>query len=103
MVMISNFLFNFTNFCAIICFFFTKPLASGILFSTAVNAELVTKPVILGILFSSSLILSFKSVFLTKLLALGVLFPTAANSFLVARPPLFYCFIAYQFHLLFYL
>ena len=60
--MTSNFLFNFTNFCIVICFL-TKPLASGILFSTAVNAELVAKPVILGILFSSSRILAFKSVF----------------------------------------
>ena len=36
---------------------------SGILFSTAVNAELVAKPVILGILFSISVILEFKSAF----------------------------------------
>ena len=56
--MISNFLFNFTNFCVIICFFLTKLLTSGILFSTAVNAEVVAKPSILGILLSISLILT---------------------------------------------
>ena len=81
--MITNFLFNFTYFCV----FFTKLLTSGILFSTAVNAELVAKPVILGILLSISVILVFKSVFLTKLLKSGILFSTAVNSFLVAAPP----------------
>ena len=43
--------------------FFTKLLTSGILFSTAVNAELVARPVILGIFPSISVILAFKSVF----------------------------------------
>ena len=37
--------------------FLTKPLTSGILFSNAVNAELVARPVILGILPSISVIL----------------------------------------------
>ena len=46
--MITDFTFNFTKFCVIVCFF-TISLTSGILFSTAVNAELVAKPVILGI------------------------------------------------------
>ena len=46
------FTFNFTNSCVIICFFFTKLLTSGILFSTAVNAALVAKPLILDILLS---------------------------------------------------
>ena len=55
--MINNFLLNFTNFCVIICFFFTKLLTSGILLSAAVNAELVAKPLILGILASISVIL----------------------------------------------
>ena len=40
-----------------------KLLTSGILFSAAVNAELVAKPVVVGILFSISVILAFKSVF----------------------------------------
>ena len=60
--MIINFIFNFTNLCIVICFF-TKLLTSGILFSTAVNAELVAKPVILGILPSISVTLALKSVF----------------------------------------
>ena len=51
MIMIRNFPFNFTNFCVIIRFL-TKLLTSGILFSTAVNAEVVAKPVILSILLS---------------------------------------------------
>ena len=42
------------------------------LFSTAVNAELVAKPVILGILFSISVILAFKSVFLASSLVSGI-------------------------------
>ena len=44
--------------------FVTKLLTSGILFSTAVNAELVPRPAILGIFLSISVILAFKSVFL---------------------------------------
>ena len=52
----------------------TKPLTFDILFSTAVNAELVAKPLILRILFSNSVILAFKSVFLTKPLVLGTFF-----------------------------
>ena len=39
--------------------FFTRLLTSGILFSTAINAELVAKPVILGILSSISVSLVF--------------------------------------------
>ena len=65
MILISNFLFNICYFCVIVCFL-TKLLTSGILFSTAVNAELVAKLAILGILFSTSVILEFKSVFLAK-------------------------------------
>ena len=42
MMMISNFLFNFINFCAIVSFF-TKLLTLGILFSTALRAVLVAK------------------------------------------------------------
>ena len=72
--MISNFLFKFTNFCVIICFFLTKLLTLGILFSTAVNAEVVVKPSILGILLSISFILTLQSVFLTSPLVSGILF-----------------------------
>ena len=60
--MITNLVFNFTNFCIIIVFF-TRLLTSGILFSTAVNAELVARPVILTIFPSISVVLAFKSVF----------------------------------------
>ena len=62
MIKVINLIFNFSNFSVL----FTKPLTSGILFSTAVNVELVAKPVILGILSSTLLILELKSVFLTK-------------------------------------
>ena len=43
--------------------FVTKLVISGILFSTAVNDELVARPLILGILSSTSVILESKSVF----------------------------------------
>ena len=48
MIMISNFLFDFTNFCVIINFLI-KLLILGILFSTAVRAGVVPKLVLLGI------------------------------------------------------
>ena len=48
MIMISNFLSNFTNFCVIISFL-TKLLTLGILFSTVVKAVVVAKLVMLGI------------------------------------------------------
>ena len=47
MIMISNFIFNFTNFCLIVSFL-TKLLTLGILFSTAVKAVVVAKLVILA-------------------------------------------------------
>ena len=60
--MIIDFIFNFTNFCVtFFTNFLTKLMTLGILFSTAVNAELVARPVILGILPSISVILAFKS------------------------------------------
>ena len=62
-------------------FFFNKPLTSGNLFSTAVNAELVANPVILGILFSVSVILAFKSVLLARSLVLGIFFSALLNLF----------------------
>ena len=54
MIMISKFIFKFTNFCVIICFFLTKLLTSDVLFSTVVNAVFVASPLISGILFSNS-------------------------------------------------
>ena len=64
----------------------TKPLISGILFSTTVNAELVAKPLILDILFSTSVILELKPAFTTKLLTSGILFSAASSSSLLATP-----------------
>ena len=75
MIVIINFIFNFTNLCIV---FFTKLLTSGILFSTVVNAELVAKPLILGTLPSISVTLALKSVFLTKLLT-GIFFVYLAD------------------------
>ena len=75
MIMISNFLFNIINLCIIICLF-TKLLTLGILFSTAVNSELVARTVILGNLPSISITLVLKSVFLTKLLTSGIFLST---------------------------
>ena len=53
----------------------TKPLTSDILFSTAVNTEIVPKLVILGILPSISVILELKPVFLTNALTPGFFYP----------------------------
>ena len=67
--MISNFLFSFTNFRAIICFvFFTKLLISGILFSKSdfitFNAAFLAKPLILGqIIFIIKIIVYYKTFF----------------------------------------
>ena len=57
MIMISNFLSNFINFCVIVSFF-TKLLTLGILFLTAVRALVVSKLVILGISPLTSFILA---------------------------------------------
>ena len=46
----SNFIFNFTNFYAIVSFL-TKLLTIGILFLTAVKAVVLANLVILGIFF----------------------------------------------------
>ena len=60
-----------TYFCVII-YFLTKLLTSGILFSTALNADFVAKPLTFGIAFSNSV--SFAS--LTKSVTSGnVFFP----------------------------
>ena len=48
MIMISNFLFNFSNFCVID--FSTKLLTLGILYSTAVRAIVLAKLVLFGVL-----------------------------------------------------
>ena len=69
MIMISNFLFNILCFCAVVCFL-TKLLTSGILFSTAVNADFEAKPLTSVILFSTAV----KADFLTKSLTSGSFF-----------------------------
>ena len=43
MIMIIKFIFNFNSFCVIVCFFLTKLLTIGILFSTVINAVFVAK------------------------------------------------------------
>ena len=65
MIMISQFLFNFSNFCII---------TLGFLFSTIVNAVFVAKLLTSGILPSISLILESQSVFLARPLVSGILF-----------------------------
>ena len=69
--MISKLFFKFTNFCVIDYY---KLLTLGILFSTAVNTDVVTKLLTLGILPSLSLNLALQSDFLIKLLVSGIFF-----------------------------
>ena len=73
MIMISsNFIFNFNNFCVIVSFL-TKLPTLGTLFSTAVRAVLVVKLVILGISFLNSYILELREALVNKLLMLDIL------------------------------
>ena len=70
----SNFIFNFTKFCAVVSFP-TKLLTLVVLLSTAVKVALaVAKLVILDILFLSSFILALKAVVVAKLVILGMSF-----------------------------
>ena len=62
MIMVIKFILNFCDFSIIVCFFLTKFLILGILFSIAVNAVFVAKLLILAILFSTV----FNSVFVAK-------------------------------------
>ena len=73
MTIISNFLFNFINFCVIISFL-TRLLTSGTLFSTAVRTVVVVaKLLILGISALTSFILALRAVLVAKLAILGTL------------------------------
>ena len=72
MIMISNFLFSFNNFCVIVSFL-TKLITLGILFSTAVRALVVAKLVILGISPLTSFILALRVVLVAKLVISGIL------------------------------
>ena len=72
MIMISsNFIFSFTNFCVIVNFL-TKLLTLRLLFSTAVRALVVAKSVIC-IWFLTSFILTLRAVVVAKLVILGLL------------------------------
>ena len=61
MTMISNFIFNFINFCVIVSFL-TKLLTGGILFSRAVREVIMAKLVILGISPLTSFVLPLRVV-----------------------------------------
>ena len=76
MIMVSKFIFNFCNFYVMICFFLTKLLALGILFSTALNEVFIAKLLISGILFSYSESFAF----CTKSVTLGILFANSVSS-----------------------
>ena len=81
MIMISNFLFNFTNFCIIVSCL-PKLLTLGILFSTAVRAEIVAKLITLSNLFLTSFILMLKAIGVgDKFATLGI---SSLNSFILA-------------------
>ena len=71
--MISKFFFSSTNFCVVV-YFFNKLPTSGILFSTAVNAEVVAKPLILGISRSISVNKALLSNFLASPVVSGIFF-----------------------------
>ena len=71
MIMISNFLFNFTNVCVIDSFFLTL-LKLDILFSAAIRAVVVAKLVILGISLLTSFILALRAAVAAKLVILCI-------------------------------
>ena len=73
MIMISNFIFNFINFCVIVDFFLTKLVTLGILFSTALRAVVVANLVILGISPLTSFILALREALVAKLVISGIL------------------------------
>ena len=71
MIMISNFIFSFINFCVIVSFL-TKLLTLGISFLKALRAVLVAKLVILGISYLTPFILALGPVLVAKLVILGI-------------------------------
>ena len=77
MIMISsNFIFNFTNFCVI-----TTLLTLGILFSTAVTAVVVAKLVMLFISPLTSFILALREALVAELVIIGI---SPLTSFILA-------------------
>ena len=83
MIMISNFLFNFTNFCVIVSFL-TKLLTLGISLSIAVRTVVVAKLLILGISHLTSFILALRIVLVARSVMLGILSSILYISFLTA-------------------
>ena len=75
MIMISsNFIFNFINFCVLVSFL-TKLLTLGILISKALRTVVVVaKLVILGILFLTSFILTLRAAVVAQLVLSGIFF-----------------------------
>ena len=67
MIMISEFLFNFINICAIVSFF-AKLLTLGILFSTTVKAVVVAKLEISGILSPNLFYLSIMFIYFNNVI-----------------------------------
>ena len=83
MIMISNFLFNFTNFCVIVSFL-TKLLTLGISLSIAVRTVVVAKLLILGISHLTSFILALRIVLVARSVMLVILSSILYTSFLTA-------------------
>ena len=79
MIIISNFLFNFINFCVIVGFL-TKLLILGILISAAVRIVVLVKLVISGILPLTPFILALRGAVVAKLVILGI---SPLNSFIL--------------------
>ena len=71
-IMISNFLFNFINFCVIVSFL-AKLLTLGIFFSTGVKVVVVSRLIILSISPLTSFILALRVVLVAKLVMSGSL------------------------------
>ena len=69
----SNFIFNFTNFCVIVSFL-TKLLTLGILFSIALRAVVVALLVILGVLSLTSFVQALRAAFVAKLVIPSISF-----------------------------
>ena len=81
MIMISsNFIFSFTNFCVIVSFFVTKLPTIGVLYSTTVRAVVLATLVRLGISPLISFVLALRGALVAKLVILGI---SPLNSFIL--------------------
>ena len=91
MIMISsNFIFNFTNFCVIVSFL-TKLLTLAVLFSTAVRTVIVSKLVILGTSPLASFILALREALVARLKMSGI-----SSSIFLAHALYIYLFQQYK-------